>query len=96
MTLYQLSACSAMQMESGICSDPVEMFVICNPLLRTYELLYGINSMKDLDLNDPHKTDVVEDPVGRPFRKYSHKPAARALTSGQLGIVDTRWMNRKG
>lgn len=59
-------------MESGIQSRSAATYVVCNLHLRTCGQLLGLNTIKDLHLCDRHATDRVEDPDGRPFRKYSH------------------------
>ena len=81
MTLYRIKSCALMQMESQVVSQGAESYVVCNPDLRTYDRLLGINTMKALQLCDRHVNDVVEDPIGRPFRKYSRNQLAQLQQS---------------
>ena len=81
MTLYRVKACCLMQMESGVRSNVGSTLMVCNPELQTYDRLLGLNTMKMLQLADLHATDQVIDPVGRPFRKYSHRRLPQLLLS---------------
>ena len=81
MTLYRVKECCLMQMESGITSNVGGTLMVCNPELQTYDRLLGLNTMKALQLADQHSTDMVIDPLGRPFRKYSHRQLPRLLQS---------------
>ena len=84
MTLYRAKSCSLMQMESQVTSAPAQTYFLCNPHLKTYGRLFGVNSMKDLRLCDRHVNDVVEDELGRLFRKYSHNRLAQLDRSVQV------------
>ena len=81
MTLYRVKSCCLMQMESGVRSNVGSTLMVCNPELQTYDRLLGLNTMKMLQLSDRHATDMVIDPVGRPFRKYSHRRLPQLLQS---------------
>lgn len=83
MTLYKVDDCSLMQMESQIRSTSAPTYLLCNPHLQTFDRLFGVNSMKDLKLCDRHVNDVVEDDLGRPFRKYSRNQLTRLNQSVQ-------------
>ena len=81
MTLYKVKSCCLMQMESGVRSNVGPTLMVCNPELQTYDRLLGLNTMKALELSDRHATDQVIDPVGRPFRKYSHRRLPQLMQS---------------
>ena len=89
MRLYSCKATSLIQVESQVRSEPAETLIIENPMLKSFPLLLGLQTMSDLNLSTNHRMALVRDADGRPFRLYSKDALPKLLPS--LSILSRKW-----
>ena len=57
-------------MEANTHTKSATTQIICNPELAPGTMLFGLGSLKDLNVKDDYKNDTLVDQCGRPFRKF--------------------------
>ena len=73
MRLFSSRPTSLIQIESKVRSHPAETLIIENPMLKSFPLLLGLQTMSDLDFSMTHRTVIVRDEEGRPAISLVYK-----------------------
>lgn len=91
MRLFRSNRTSLIQVESGVRSRPEVTMIIENPMLRSFPLLLGLQTMSDLNLSTCHRMAIVRDEEGRAFRLYPKVAIPKLLPS--LAILSRTWQS---